>query len=505
MKVITTTDKSAQSKARELVVAFVDESKKIISHGLNAELVALSKNPLHHDFKGKFKETCLLYSNHGPAKRLLLLGIGKSSELNAHRLRVIGAQIASVSKSLELSSPALLIAPQLKSLKAGELAQSLAEGLILSQLGFSRFKSDTKDNSVRFYDCDILLTPALRKDAERGIERGTIIAKGVNWARTIIHTPGGHLTPNDLASEAEHLFKNSKQKSKMKGEFWSRNELVKHKFGGLLGVGQGSKNPPRFIVLEYWGTKKSEAPLVLVGKGVTFDSGGLSLKPPASMETMKYDMAGAATMLAVFKIVSELALKVNLVTLVPTAENMPSGEAIRPGDILTMASGKTVEVLNTDAEGRLILADALYWASTKYKPRAIVDAATLTGACAVAVGEAAAGLFTNSKKLEAALQLASQEAHEHFWPLPNFDDFYASLIKSDVADLKNIGGKEAGASTASIFLRHFVHNNVPWAHLDIAGCGWYDAPRDFISQKGPSGVPIRSLVDFVESGFTKRF
>ena len=210
-------------------------------------------------------------------------------------------------------------------------------------------------------------------------------------------------------------------------------------------------------------------------------------------------MAGSASVMGAFKIVTDLKLKVNVVALVPTVENMPSGHAIRPGDVLTMASGKTVEVLNTDAEGRLILADALFYATTQYKPRAVVDVATLTGACAVAVGEAAVGMFTNNKKVQTGLMKAASEVQENLWPLPDFDDFYAHLLKSDIADLKNIGGKEAGASTASIFLRHFVHNDIPWAHFDIAGCGWYEAPRDFIGGRGASGVPIRTLAEFVEN------
>ncbi len=292
----------------------------------------------------------------------------------------------------------------------------------------------------------------------------------------------------------------SPQKSKIKVDIWDEAKLKKNAFGGVLAVGKGSDNRPHFIILEYHGGKKSEKPIALVGKGVTFDSGGLSLKPPPSQETMKYDMAGAASVLGAFKIATDLGIKKNLVVLIPTVENMPSGGAQRPGDIITMASGKTVEVLNTDAEGRLILADALFWATTKYSPRACIDVATLTGACALAVGNAAAGCYTNNPKLQQNLMKSAEAVQEGMWPLPNFEEFYADLIISDVADIRNTGKvREAGASTASTFLKHFVHNDVPWAHLDIAGCGWYDGPRDFIGCRGASGVPIRTLVNFIEN------
>jgi leucyl aminopeptidase len=499
---------SSQIKQLEALIVLVDENKKILGKLPSSELADLVQKTVAVDFKGKLKETLTLYPQNTLTKRILVVGAGKTTSIGGHQLRALAACAVQTLKNLGVSSTIGLVWPLGIKGTASEIAQSLTEGQILSQLRFTRFKSEKEDEKAKNVEVKIDLVIDSKKDAksiESGIHRGTVIAEGVNWARRIIHTPGGHLNPDQLAEEAEKLAKNSAVKSKIKGEFWTVKELEKNKFGGVLGVGQGSSNPPRFIVLEYWGAKKSDQPVALVGKGVTFDSGGLSLKPPASMETMKYDMAGAGSVLAAFKILTELQVKANVIALVPTAENMPSGDAIRPGDVLTMASGKTVEVLNTDAEGRLILADALFWATTKYHPRAVVDVATLTGACAMLVGEAAAGLFSNSKKLEAALGQASSEVKENFFPLPNYDDFYSSLLKSDIADLKNIGGKEAGASTAAIFLRHFVHNKTPWAHLDIAGCGWYDAPRDFITQRGPSGVCIRSLVNFVEKFGQKKF
>lgn len=493
---------SAENKKLEALVLLVDEAKKPLSRIDDPALKEAMKAPLANDFKGKMKESVVLYTNSSVVKRLILLGAGKSSNLSGHSLRTLAACATQIAKGLGLTKDVGMMVPQIKKLKTDEIVQALAEGNFLVQLNFNDYKTETKEeDKARRATLEIQFAVVEKKDlknAEVGYARGKTIANDVNWARRLIMTPGGDLTPDLLVKEAQKMVAASPSKAQIKTEFWTTKELQKNKFGGVLGVGQGSSNPPRFIVLEYWGTKKSDKPICLVGKGVTFDSGGLSLKPPPSMETMKYDMAGSASVMAAFKIVTDLKLKVNLVVLVPTAENMPSGDAIRPGDILKMASGKTVEVLNTDAEGRLILADALFWASTKYQPRAIVDVATLTGACALAVGEAAAGVFTNSKKLLAGLMKASENVQENLWPLPNFDDFYVPLLKSDVADMKNIGTREAGASSASIFLRHFVHNNIPWAHLDIAGCGWYESPRDFNGTKGSSGVPIRLLANFVE-------
>ncbi|MBN8554550.1 MAG: leucyl aminopeptidase [Deltaproteobacteria bacterium] len=499
----------SESKKLEALVVFVDDSRKILSKIEDAELKDLIKQPLTSDFKGKYKETCLLYSSSPVAKRVLLVGVGKIANLEMNCLRSVSATASLTLKNLGQTKNLGMSVPSVKKFSAAEVVEALIEGNELCQLQFNQFKSAPKDDEkIRFEKLSFEYLVSDKKDlkaAAAGYERGSIIAGGVNWARRLIMTPGGDLPPDELVKETQKMVASSPSKSQIKADYWTVKELEKNKFGGVLGVGQGSDNPPRFIILEYFAGKKSDRPVVLVGKGITFDSGGLSLKPPASMETMKYDMAGSGSVLAAFKIITDLKVKVNLVALVPTAENMPSGAAIRPGDILRMASGTTVEVLNTDAEGRLVLADALHYATTKYKPRAVIDVATLTGACAVAVGEAAAGIFSNNKKLMAAMMKASATSQENLWPLPDFDDFYAGMLKSDVADLKNIGGREAGASTASIFLRHFIKDNTPWAHLDIAGCGWYDAPRDFIAQKGSSGIPIRLLAEFVENFSQQNF
>ncbi|MDB5038200.1 MAG: putative cytosol aminopeptidase [Bacteriovoracaceae bacterium] len=500
----------SNAKALDALVLFVEDSQKLLTKITDPSLQNSIQRPLKNDFKGRWKETLLVYPEKSPiAERVLLIGVGKTKSLTAHQIRTLGATAVHHLKNVGVTKNAAIAIPAGTKLSSSELAQAFTEGQILFQLGFDRFKTEKKEeDKARREKLSLALLLSDKKDlkiAEAGAARGKIIADDVNWARTLIQLPGGDLYPEKLVEETQKMVAASPSKSKIKAQYWNTKELEKNKFGGVLGVGQGSNHPPYFIILEYFQGKKSDAPVVLVGKGITFDSGGLSLKPPASMETMKYDMAGSASVLAAFKIITDLKLKVNLVALVPTAENMPSGHAIRPGDVLRMASGKTVEVLNTDAEGRLILADALHYATSKYKPKAVIDVATLTGACAVAVGEAAVGLFTNNKKLESALMNAAGEVQENLWPLPDFEDFYAAMIKSDIADIKNTGGREAGASTASIFLRHFVHNNTPWAHFDIAGCGWYDSPRDFIGSRGASGVSIRTMAEFVESHATKSF
>lgn len=496
-------------KKPESLVIFVDEAKSMLSKIKDSEIHPCVQAVLKHDFKGKFKESYVAYPASGSVKRLILVGTGPQTKLSLQMIRTLAAHSISCLRNAAPTKNVGFALPSVKKWTPAEISQALQEGSEISQLNYFEFKTDRKPEEKHRYE---KISPQIyvldRKDmkaAALGFERGSVIGEGVNWGRHLIMTPGSHLNPEVLAKEAQKMAASSPSKAKIKTMVWTEKDLQKNKFGGVLGVGQGSTNPPRFIILEYSGGKKGDAPIVLVGKGITFDSGGLSLKPPASMETMKYDMAGSASVLSAFRIIAGLGVKVNLVALVPSAENMPSGSAIRPGDVLHMASGKTVEVLNTDAEGRLILADALFWASTQYKPRCIIDVATLTGACALAVGDAAVGVFSNSKKLMSAVVKSSEETSENVWALPNFPEVYGPMIKSDIADIKNTGGRTAGASTASMFLQHFVHNDTPWAHFDIAGCGWYEGPRDFIMQRGSSGIPIRLLADFVEQNAASKF
>lgn len=491
-----------QLKNLEALIVFVDDSKKILGSLKDKALLEYIQLVLKKDFSGKWKESLILYTpGHPSTQRICLIGAGSRQALSAQKFRILGAKCVQAAQERNLKDNVAILLPSLPKLKSSEILEALEIGSRVFQFRYHEMKRSqtkkpeaSKELHFQFFSSEARETKSLL----RAENRAAAVSSGVNFARYLISMSPRQLTPKVLGEMAQKISRSSKSKSKIKSTVWTEKELSKNSYEGILAVGQGSDNPPRLIQLEYWGARKTEKPVVLVGKGITFDSGGLSLKPPQAQETMKYDMAGAASVLGVFKIVTDLALKVNLIVIVPSAENMPSGKAQRPGDIITMANGKTVEVLNTDAEGRLILGDALFHASTHFKPKAIVDVATLTGACAMAVGDAAAGIFTNDKKLEAQLMKAMTVSGENLWPLPDFDDFYADLLKSEVADLKNISkGRGGGASTAAIFLRHFIENQVPWAHLDIAGCGWYDRPRDFVGAPGASGVPVRLLFEYV--------
>jgi len=319
-----------------------------------------------------------------------------------------------------------------------------------------------------------------------GLTQGQAVAEGVTLARETGNRPGNYCTPTYLANEAKRLGKEFKH---LKVEVLDRPALEKLGMGSFLSVTNGSAEPPKFIILRYEGAGKAQAPVVLVGKGITFDSGGISIKPGPGMDEMKYDMGGAASVLGTFRAVAELKPKVNLIGLIPTCENMPSGTATKPGDVVTSMSGQTIEVLNTDAEGRLILCDALTYAE-RFKPAVVVDIATLTGACVVALGHIHSGLFSADDELAQSLLSAGQQAQDTAWRLP-IDDEYGDSLKSNFADLGNVGGREGGAITAAVFLSKFT-KAYRWAHLDIAGSAWKGG-----GAKGGTGRPVGLLTQFV--------
>lgn len=359
---------------------------------------------------------------------------------------------------------------------------AVAEGLLLGTYRFTAYKSDPKTSKIQ----RILFSG----DDGSGLDRASVVAEATWLARDLINEPASTLTPEVLAERA----KENADVAGFECEVWDETELKAKGFGGLLGVAQGSANPPRFILMRYAGpgaTKK----VALVGKGVTFDSGGLSLKDAANMETMKTDMGGAAAVISAMTAIAKLKPTIEVLAFVPTTENMPSGTAVRPGDVLKHYGGKTTEVLNTDAEGRLILADALAYASEQ-GPEAIVDVATLTGSIMVALGKRSTGLFSNDDDLTDELQRASQAAGEPVWHMPLYDA-YRKELDSEIADLKNVGSRWGGAIIAGLFLREFVGENIAWAHLDIAGAA--RAESDYDEQtKGGTGVAVRTLVNWVE-------
>jgi len=317
------------------------------------------------------------------------------------------------------------------------------------------------------------------------LQRGEAIAAGVALARELANRPGNHCTPEILADEAQRLAK----AHKLQVEVLGRKQAEELGMGCLLAVAQGSAQPLKFIVLRYRGAAKAAPPVVLVGKGITFDTGGISIKPAPEMDEMKFDMGGAASVLGTFRAVAQLRPKINLVGLIPACENMPSGSATKPGDVVTSLSGQTVEVLNTDAEGRLILCDALTYAE-RFKPAAVVDIATLTGACVIALGHHRSGMFSRDDALADELQRAGQQALDPCWRMP-LDDEYDEALKSNFADIANVGGRAGGAITAAMFLKRFTAK-YPWAHLDIAGSAWKSG-----TAKGATGRPVALLTQFV--------
>ena len=322
---------------------------------------------------------------------------------------------------------------------------------------------------------------------QRGLKRGQAVAAGVTLARECANRPGNHCTPSYLAAQAKQLGK----EFGFKVEVFDRKGIEKIGMGSFLAVAQGSDEPPRFIVVQYKGAGKTDAPLVLVGKGITFDTGGISLKPGGEMDEMKFDMGGAASVLGTLRAIGELQPKINLVGLIPTCENMPSGRAVKPGDVVKTLSGQTVEILNTDAEGRLILNDALTYAE-RFKPAAVVDIATLTGACVIALGHHHSGLFSSDEALAADLLAASKASLDPAWRMP-LDDEYDEGLKSNFADMANISGRAGGAITAAMFLKRYT-KAYPWAHLDIAGTAWKSG-----AAKGATGRPVPLLTHFVLS------
>ncbi|MDW7670067.1 MAG: leucyl aminopeptidase [Bacillota bacterium] len=446
-------------------------------------------------FKGKEGQTVMLFSRSRiPAKRLLLMGLGKKEKFSGEILRKTAATAlreAEKVKAVTLAMPSFgegEMAPE-------EIGRCLGEGLYLGAYRFLQYKSKETDNGEEPTVKQVLLylkDRHLKSLVEAGLEEGQVLAEGVITARNLVNEPPNVMDPEAMARRAKEIARHNG----MGVEILEREDMEKLKMGCLLGVTSGSQRAPKIAVLTYEGAGKDTNEVIgLVGKGLTFDSGGISLKPGAGMDEMKGDMAGAAAVLGAMEIIGRLKPDVNVIAVVGLCENMPSGTAYRPGDILTAMNGKTVEVLNTDAEGRLVLADCLCYAQQIGATR-LVDVATLTGACVIALGNHATGVVSNDDAWQQAVVDAGLAAGESCWPLPAFDE-YAEQLKSDVADLQNIGGKEAGAVTAGLFLKAFVDNR-PWVHLDIAGTSYTKKPKAY-QTKGGTGVAARILAHLVKN------
>ena len=439
------------------------------------------------DFIGKPDQTAVFYPAKGP-KRVLLVGLGESNSLDGNGVRKAAALAARQALELGAGSLAFFLTSEAASkMDAEETGRVVIEGVGQGGWTFEQFRSKRR-SKTDITNVQILTTKAARTVTDRGRKVGAAVAAGQAFARNLQMRPGNHCTPSDLAREAETLGERYGFKVMVKG----RRQIQKEGMNALLAVSQGSAQEPRFITMEYRG-RASTKPVCLVGKGVTFDSGGISIKPALNMEEMKFDMSGAAAVLGTFEVLGRLKPLINVVGLIPTTENLLSSTAVKPGDVVKTHFGKTVEIINTDAEGRLILCDALSYAR-RFEPACIVDIATLTGAVVVALGDQATGLMGNNDDLIEELLGAGAVAGEPCWELPLWDG-YRQQIDSDIADIKNVGGRAAGSITAGWFLKEFIDKH-PWAHLDIAGTAYLDHDRPDIA-KGPTGVGVRLFSQFV--------
>jgi leucyl aminopeptidase len=431
-------------------------------------------------FEGKVGEACAVPADDGST--VVALGMGNADEVSAETFRRAGA--AFVRAAWNDTRGALAVLDAAGDLDRGAAAQALTEGAVLAAYRFTKYKSEAKPSRL-----ESLAVVGRGARVQTGVDRGSRIATAVGLARDLVNEPAGAMTPTRLADIATEIAEREGLAVSILDEVAIANEGL----GGLQGVAQGSDQPPRLIELVY-DPPGARGTVALVGKGITFDSGGLSLKTAEGMETMKTDMSGAAAVLATMSVLPALGPKVKVIGILPTTENMPSGHAIKPGDVLKIRNGKTVEVLNTDAEGRLVLADGLSLA-VEAGVDAIVDLATLTGACMVALGRKIAGLMGNHDPWVEQVGEAAERAGEKLWPLPLPDD-YRKKIDSEVADIKNTGGdRYGGALTAGLFLREFV-GDVPWAHLDIAGPARSEED-DAYTPKGASGFGVRTLVELL--------
>ncbi len=448
------------------------------------------------DFRGKRLETVLLYTRGSiPAKRVLVVGLGEREKFDLQTVREAAAVAAARARDIGIKRMATVVhGGGAGKLDYGEAAEATAEGTLL---GLYRFEADKKEkgeaerkslDSISIVEFDKGKIPALTA----AISRAEAVSKGVYLTRNLVNQPANVASPAYLAGVALQI---AEKHESVSATIYSREEMAQMGMGAFLAVAQGSYDPPQFIVLEYRGAGKSEAPVVIVGKGITFDTGGISIKPSQEMWRMKTDMGGAAVVIGTIEAAASLGLPVNIIGLVGATYNMPDGKAYRPSDVVKAMNGKTIEIISTDAEGRMVLADLLSYASKSYKPKSVIDLATLTGGCVVALGKEIAGLFTEEDELADRLTEASEFVSEPIWRMPMYDK-YKELIKSDFADVKNSGGRWASAITAALFLREFAEG-LPWAHLDIAGPVWTDNPSP-TTPKGATGFGVRLLLKFME-------
>ena len=485
-----------EKQRTECLILGVYESRKLTESAAHIDTVSagfISKILKSGDMDGKLASTLLLHGVSGVAsERVLLVGLGKEKEFGQTQYcKAARASIKALAQSgaqeVLTTLSALEVAAHTVQWKVAHMAEVALDATYQFD-AIKQKKEDGKKEHAKKGVSELTIYVANESDikpAQQGLKDGKALATGVSLAKDLGNLPPNVCTPTYLADAATAMGK----KYDFKVKVLERDELEKLGMGSFLGVTQGSEEPPKFIIMQHLKGKKDAKPVVLVGKGITFDTGGISLKPGSEMDEMKYDMCGAASVLGTFKTIAEMDLPLNVIGIIPTCENMPDGRATRPGDVLTSMSGLTIEVLNTDAEGRLILCDALTYAE-RFEPSAVVDVATLTGACVIALGHHASGLFSNNDDLAKELLSAGETALDRAWHMPMWDD-YQPLLDSNFADIANIGGRAAGSITAACFLSRFA-KKYDWAHLDIAGTAWKSG-----KEKGGTGRPVPLLTQFL--------
>lgn len=486
MDIVVKNISEEEIRADALIFPLFEDSSSEVYSALDSIIGGLIKKVIKsREFAGKHNQITLLHVRNINSDRILLIGLGKQSDITADRIRQAGGKAFSYLwdtgvKDIAVSTSIFSYMPE--GFKSSQKPVFyFIEGGLLSLYKFEKYKKSENNKEIK-------TATILGTDKDIPLKWLQTSISAVNFAKDLVNTPSNDMTPTVLSDIAKSL-----SSKKIKVKVLEKKEIEKEGMGAYLSVSKGSVEPPKFIVIEYKGGKGN--PLALIGKSITFDSGGISLKPAEGMERMKYDMSGGASVLAIIKAASELELPVNIAGILPATENLPSGSASKPGDIVKTINGKTIEIINTDAEGRLALADAIGYAIKYYKPSAVIDIATLTGACSIALGSEAIAMMGNNAGLMEKIKKASEDTYERVWQMPLYDE-YKDYIKSDVADIKNSGGKNGSLVTAGYFLKEFA-GDIPWVHLDIAGTAWNDKDKPYIS-KGSTGIGVRLMLRFLK-------
>jgi len=496
MEIKVIVDDITNIKADALIVNFfegkesLDGDIAVVDKALDG---AISQLISQGEIKGKLNEITIVHSlGKLPTARVVVAGLGKQPELSPNKVRGAVAETCRWLRQKNVDNIATVAqGAGINGVSPEDAAQVVTEGALLGLYSFRKHITREDDKLGEIKRLLIVGSDETKLRLEEGSNKGRVLAEATNLARDMVNEPANYMTPNHMAEMAIRLA----ESYGLEVSVLEQEQMVELGMGALLGVAQGSQQPPKFIVLHYRGSDSTETNVALVGKGITFDSGGISIKPSERLAEMKGDMSGGAAVMAAISAIAQLKPKINVTAIVPATENLLSGNSLKPGDILTAMNGKTIEIISTDAEGRLILADALGYAK-KLDAKFIVDVATLTGACRVALGEVCSGAFGNNQELVDKVIAAGTEAGELIWQMPMYDE-YKEQNKSEVADIKNIGGRYGGAITAAKFLAEFI-NDTPWVHLDIAGTNLTEKERAHLV-KGATGVPVRTLVNLVLS------